>query len=249
MSPIIGITQATFIHHPQSMRDRLADIAYFSAIRQAGGIPLRLSHFLADTLFSSNKIHLDGLLFSGGGDINPRIYGSGANRFIDGVDDQRDTFELALFNLAVKKEIPFLGICRGCQLVNVVLGGSLYRDLDQERPDTDNHDWHPSRQYPAHSVVIESACRFNMIAHSAHFKINSLHHQGIKQIGEGLKPFAYAEDGLVEGIELTGHRFGLAVQWHPEWLTDQQSTHDLFNGFIAACEHSMRIHRGSDGFQ
>ncbi len=236
MPPIIGITQTTYIYHPQTLRDHLFRCAYFSAIRQVGGIPLELSSLRIGNQSSSTLDHIDGILFSGGGDINPHIYGIGSDKYVDGIDDQRDAFELALFNLALERDVPILGICRGCQLVNVALGGSLYTDLNQEHPSNYEHDWHPSRQYLAHSVILEPDCRLIEIGYSTNCKVNSLHHQGIKELGKGLMPFARARDGLIEGIELTGHRFGLAVQWHPEWLTDQQPTRALFECFIKACE-------------
>jgi len=235
MPPVIGITQASYLHHPRGLRDNLFRGAYYFAIRQAGGIPKELNFPADGVVTPSDLTHLDGILFSGGGDINSQIYGKESEGLVLGIDAQRDAYELALFDLALENDIPYLGICRGIQLVNVALGGSLFRDLKQERPSSGEHDWFPSRQYLPHSVTLEPNCRLIEIGYSNDIKVNSLHHQGIHELGKSLKPIAHARDGLIEAVELTGHRFGLAVQWHPEWLTDQQPARALFELFIKAC--------------
>ncbi|MGB8252228.1 MAG: gamma-glutamyl-gamma-aminobutyrate hydrolase family protein [Anaerolineaceae bacterium] len=235
MSPLIGITQASFLHHPQSMRENLVRGAYYFAIRQAGGIPRELGIPTDGIVISSDLTNLNGILFTGGGDINPQIYGKESEGLALGIDNQRDAYELALFNLSLEKDIPYLGICRGIQLVNVALGGNLFRDLKQDHPSSGEHDWFPSRQYLPHSVTIEPNSRLHDIGYSNGSMVNSLHHQGIQELGKGLKPIAHARDGVIEAVSLTGHRFGLAVQWHPEWLIDQQPARALFELFIMSC--------------
>jgi len=235
MPPVIGITQASFLYHPRTLRDNIFRDAYNIAIRQAGGIPKQLIFPADGGVIPLDLTNLAGIIFSGGGDINPRIYGYESEGLVFGIDKQRDAYELALFNIALENDIPFLGICRGIQLVNVALGGSLYRDLKQERPSGGEHDWLPSRQYLPHSLILEPDCHLFKMGYSNIIYVNSLHHQGIRELGKGLKEIAHARDGLIEAVELTGHRFGLAVQWHPEWLTDQQPTRALFELFIKAC--------------
>ncbi len=236
MPPIIGITQATTLHQPLSLRDILFRNAYYCAIRQAGGIPTKLIYPDKDFAPSSDLKNFGGILFTGGDDLNPKTYGTVSDNLTRGIDDQRDAFELSLFKYVMENDIPFLGICRGVQLVNVALGGSLFHDLKTERPSNDEHDWFPSRQYLPHSVGLRQDCRLIRLGYPTNTMVNSLHHQGIRELGAHLMPTGYASDGLIESVELTGHRFGLAVQWHPEWLTDQQPARALFESFIKACE-------------
>jgi putative glutamine amidotransferase len=232
--PIIGITRSSQPHYLQTLQDNLIREAYYLAIQKAGGIPVKV-----DPNTSQNEVvHLDGILFSGGGDINPLIYGDPDDEFALGIDDVRDHLELDLLRLAMDNDIPFLGICRGMQLINVAFGGNLYRDLTRLRSSGLPHDWHPSRMYLAHSISVNSNSLLSQFGFSNGHMVNSLHHQGVRTIGKGLSPIARASDGLIEAIELTGHPFGLAVQWHPEWLTGQQSTRRLFESFIHACERT-----------
>jgi putative glutamine amidotransferase len=233
--PIIGITQPSYLHYPRRLRENLARDAYYFAVRQTDGIPVEIIPPTSKDFALPDLKSINGILFSGGGDINPHLYGKEADELTIEVDDKRDAYELALFKLALENEIPFLGICRGLQLVNVVMGGSLFLDLSRERPSSDMHDWLPARQYLAHSISLEAGCHLSKSGYSTGTRVNSLHHQGIQELGKNLKPIAFSADGLVEAIELTGHRFGLAVQWHPEWLTDQQPARSLFNSFIEAC--------------
>jgi putative glutamine amidotransferase len=234
--PIIGITQSSSLHHPRTPTDYLFRIAYYQAVQQAGGVPVAVGH----DIYKVDPIHLDGILFSGGGDINPCVYGEETVEYALGIDDQRDLLELQLLYNAVHQGIPFLGICRGLQLINVALGGDLYRDLAGQRSASMDHDWYPSRKVLAHTVSLELSSPLQAIGFDHIFSVNSLHHQGIRDVGAGLSVIAHASDGLIEGIQLTGHHFGLAVQWHPEWLIDQPPTRNLFKAFIHACERNLR---------
>jgi putative glutamine amidotransferase len=219
------------------MQGALNRQAYLLAVQQAGGKPLYID---AKCWCDSNLVdekQLDGILFSGGGDINPEVYGKESNPFILSVDDLRDSFEIDLLHLAIERQIPFLGICRGLQLVDVACGGSLYYDLSQEVPSACEHDWHPSRKYAAHKVILTAGSLLHQIGYPSEIEVNSLHHQGIRKIGAGLIPIACATDGLIEAVEVSGHRFGLAVQWHPEWLIEQSFPRSLFIAFIKACSY------------
>jgi putative glutamine amidotransferase len=230
--PTIGITQAFLSHRPRNLPDYLNREAYFRAVRQAGGNPIEIT----SNTIKSDLTCLDGVVFSGGGDIHPRNYGGNTVESVSNIDEQRDRFEMDLLHMTVDKDIPFLGICRGLQLINVSLGGSLYRDLDTQKPSGLHHDWHPARMLLAHEVSLETTSILKLVGFTRTFPVNSLHHQGVREIGSGISAMAYSPDGLIEAIKLTGHRFGLAVQWHPEWLTDQLPTRNLFTTFIYACE-------------
>jgi putative glutamine amidotransferase len=232
--PTIGITQASNRDHPLTLHALLHREAYYRAIRQAGGIPTAITSANFKVLLP----RLNGIVFSGGGDINPCIYGDTRSEFVTGVDNQRDSLEIEIFCQIVKGDMPFLGICRGLQLINVARGGSLYRDLAQQKTGSLPHDWHPSRRWLAHEVSLNPVNLLYDAGFPRLFSVNSLHHQGINIIGKGLSVISLSSDGLAEAIQLTGHRFGLAVQWHPEWLTDQQPTQNLFVNFINSCERT-----------
>jgi putative glutamine amidotransferase len=154
------------------------------------------------------------------------------------LDPERDTLEIPLLRFVVAQEKPFLGICRGLQVTNVALGGTLYTHIEDQYPGALKHDWYPDipRDTLAHPVRVEEGSRMAEILGEPLLQVNSLHHQGIKDLAPTLKAAAYAPDGMIEAVEMPGHRFGLAVQWHPEWLTDQEPMRKLFRAFVQAAE-------------
>jgi putative glutamine amidotransferase len=182
-------------------------------------------------------VHLDGILFSGGGDVHPRHYAVHPPRSVEAVDDDRDDLELDLLGMATSAGKPFLGICRGCQLVNVGLGGTLYTHLPHEPGGSIKHD-HPgdARTALVHRVGLEAGTRVGEVLGERDLMVNSHHHQGLKDLAPGVLLAGRAEDGLVEAIEVRHHPFGLAVQWHPEWLRDQPPTRRLFQGLVQAAD-------------
>ncbi len=234
MQPLIGITTHQG-KDPDGYPTTYLLQAYLQAILQAGGIPLPIPSLLAEGEWEALYPHLDGLLFSGGGDIAVERFGGEAHPRLDGLDPQRDALELNLLRAATSDGKPFLGICRGCQLVNVGLGGSLYTHLPDQLPGALHHSYpRPMRRALAHEVKIMDGTRLAEIAGQPRLKVNSLHHQGLKGVAPGLRVAALAPDGLVEAIELPDHPFGLAVQWHPEWLMDQSPMRRLFETFVHA---------------
>ena len=201
---------------------------------QAGGVPVLIPSELDESDWMELYLRLDGILLSGGGDIAVERYNGLPHRRVDGVDEARDALEFGLLNSAIKEGKPFLGICRGSQVVNVGLGGTLYTHVEDQHPDALKHDYFPnfSRNRLSHPVRVDEGSRLAEIVGEPVLQVNSLHHQGIKDLAPRLKPIAYAPDGLIEAVELSDHPFGLAVQWHPEWLTDQQPTRNLFKAFV-----------------
>ncbi len=154
------------------------------------------------------------------------------------MDPERDTVELNLLHAAVVDGKPFLGICRGCQLVNVGLGGTLYTHILDQLPNALDHSYPGNmRTVLVHEVMIDEGTRTADVLGEPIVKVNSHHHQGLKDIAPALRVAGHSPDGLVEAIELPDHPFGLAVQWHPEWLTDQQSTRNLFRRFVEAASN------------
>ncbi len=201
---------------------------------QAGGVPVLIPSELDAGDWMDLYDRLDGILLSGGGDMAVERFNGLPHPTVAGVDEMRDALELGLLHSAIEQGKPFLGICRGLQVVNVGLGGTLYIHVEDELPNSLKHDYFPNypRNRLSHSVRVEEDSRLAEIVGEPVLQVNSLHHQGIKDLAPKLKPVAYASDGLIEAVELNDHPFGLAVQWHPEWLTDQQSARNLFKAFI-----------------
>ena len=149
------------------------------------------------------------------------------------MEPERDRVELNLLQAVISDGKPFLGICRGCQLLNVGLGGTLYTHIPDQLPGALDHSYPGNmRTVLVHEVKIEEGTKIADVLGEPLVKVNSLHHQGLKDIPASLRVAGYAPDGLVEAIELADHPFGMAVQWHPEWLTDQPSTRSLFRRFV-----------------
>ncbi len=207
--------------------------AYVDALVQVDCIPLLIPANLpaASSSFLDNT--LDGILFTGGGDIATDRFNGVPHPRINEVDLERDALELALFKNALLNKKPFMGICRGFQVVVVGMGGTLYTHIDDQLSGALKHDYYPDypRNLLSHEVTIDPESRLWGILGALELKVNSLHHQGAKSIPDGLKAVAHAPDGLVEAVEVSGHPFGFAVQWHPEWLMDQLATQNLFRAF------------------
>jgi len=214
------------------------NIAYVNAVRQAGGMPLLIPNQLEKDEWMDLYPRLSGILFTGGGDIRPEIFNGSLHPKIDEIDDGRDALELGMFRRAVSDGKPLLGICRGCQVANVALGGTLFTHIPDQLEGAIRHVWYPNipRTTLAHAVRVEEGSRIAEIFGEPLLHVNSLHHQGIKDLAPGLKAVAYAPDGLIEAVELPDHPFGFAVQWHPEWLTDQLPTRSLFAAFVQAAK-------------
>ena len=149
----------------------------------------------------------------------------------------RDAIELPLLRAAVDGDKPLLGICRGFQVMNVALGGTLYTHILDQLPNALQHDWHDQpRATLAHPVRVEEGTRLAEILGAPMLQVNSLHHQGTKDLAPNLKATAFAPDGLIEGIELPNRKFALAVQWHPEWMMSHEEMRNLFKAFIEAAQ-------------
>ena len=234
MQPIIGITTNEGKNRDGYPTTFLMN-SYIKVILQAGGVPVLIPSLIAENGWDALYSRLDGLLFSGGGDISLERFAGEAHPRIDDVEPLRDAVEMNLIHSAVSDGKPFLGICRGAQAVNVALGGTLYTHIPDQLPGALDHSYPGNmRTVLVHEVKIEEGTHIAEILGEPIVKVNSLHHQGLKDIAPSLRVTGHAPDGLVEAIELPDHPFGVAVQWHPEWLTDQQSTRNLFKKFVEA---------------
>ncbi|MHC1740306.1 MAG: gamma-glutamyl-gamma-aminobutyrate hydrolase family protein [Anaerolineaceae bacterium] len=231
--PLIGITAT-----PENLSSGLPDDklahAYIKAIQTAGGIPIILPSQLSPTDMNLLRSHLDGILLSGGGDIDPDRFHGVHSPTIEGISTERDEMESALVRLSVESNWPLLAICRGVQIVNVAIGGTLYTDIPSQYESSLDHDTprERGRDFFAHEVTIIEGTVLARILNLPHLMVNSFHHQAVQKVAAGLKVSATADDGLVEGLELPNHPFFVGVQWHPECLPEQPEQRALFETFI-----------------
>lgn len=211
--------------------------SYIEAVRQAGGIPVLVPLLLDLAEVQVVLDRLDGILMPGGGDMQPHYYQGSLHDTMYGIDPVRDEFEVNVVQYAVRQEKPVLAICRGIQVFNVALGGSLWEDVHSLMPASMKHDYYPNmpRNLLAHSVEVAPDSCLAHYLQATQVEVNSLHHQGIKELASGVQATAVAPDGLIEAIEVPGHPFALAVQWHPECLVDDDPAMlRLFEGLVAA---------------
>ena len=242
--PVIGIPTQTL----QSLGGVSSEIPpswvmsqrYILTLTAAGAIPWMIPLVDEDTL-RGVYTELDGVFLPGGADIDPLTYGAQPHPLCDKTDRERDRVEVSLARWALADDKPVLGVCRGMQLINVAAGGSLYRDLAEEMPGSIKHDYFPysgkgyARDYLAHDVSVLAGSRLAHLVGAGPLRVNSMHHQGVKELGQGLHATAEAPDGLIEALEGDDDSYLVAVQWHPEALTDSDvRTRELFAGFIEA---------------
>lgn len=190
---------------------------YINSVHKEGGIPFRIPVF--DVKHCKRVVEsVDGLLVSGGEDVNPRLYGEHLDLRSSSLSPERDLFELALIDEALKQKKPLLCICRGIQLLNVYFGGTLYKDVRDYSPDTLAHQFdRVPRWYMAHRVKLISPVLQQMY-NAGEIETNSYHHQAVRELGDGLQVAAVAEDGIIEGLCHPDHPQLLALQWHPEMM-------------------------------
>lgn len=195
--------------------------SYTEAVLQAGGVPVLIPLGLDEETLSALLERIDGLLLPGGGDISPTHYGGNeGDPTVRDVDGERDHTEFLLVHHALQQQKPLLAICRGHQVFNVALGGTLWEDVHGAMPGAIAHDYFykHNREYLAHEVDVLPGSLLARILQAKRIPVNSLHHQGIRELAAGLKAVATAPDGLIEAVEVTDHPFALGVQWHPENL-------------------------------
>lgn len=209
---------------------------YAQGLEDAGASPVILPLTEDEETLARYAQTFDGFLFPGGHDLDPALYGQSPTEKCGLFIPQRDEMEKRLFPLVLETGKPLLGICRGIQLFNVMLGGDLYQDIPIECPSEVEHHETPPYDKVAHQVAIREGTPLYSAVGVAQMGVNSYHHQGGKTLGKGLEVAATAPDGMVEAVYLPDHRFALAVQWHPEFsrLSDENSR-NIFSAFVGAC--------------
>jgi putative glutamine amidotransferase len=230
--PIVGLTCSSLPPGDEFGSPRLGqNRRYLQALVRAGAAPILIPHLSDLALLRAAYERLNAVLLPGGGDVAPEEYGQRRHAMCGAVDSERDETELALARWCVEDGRPLLAICRGIQVLNVALGGSLYQDIAAQVPGAQRHDWYPGhrRDLLAHPVQVVPGTRLAAIVlgvrpsppeadEALALGVNSLHHQAIRDLAPGLAITARAPDGLVEAVEVEGHPFALGVQWHPEEL-------------------------------
>ena len=241
MRPLIGIScsmgQAIYSMHQDNvpqLQHRLGD-NYVKAVMEAGGIPVLLPNSTDLSCVEEIAAGLDGFLLSGGGDVDPALFGQRATAQLGAVTPRRDDFELALARYIMNEtDKPVLGICRGIQVMNVAMGGTLHIDLP-----SDGKLCHSLTMYPrnvrTHDIRVTAGSMMEDIMEGREGRVNSFHHQAIREVADCFTVTAVSsEDGVIEAVEQPGERFVVGVQWHPEELTEFPEAKNLFRSFVKA---------------
>ena len=219
--PIIGIVsrKIPFYHNDRPYPRYGVAIEYCNAVETAGGTPIIIAMTQDRHILESSFGLLDGLLLPGGQDVDPHHFGEEPHQQLEAVDPLRDLTELHLTRRALEENMPILGICRGCQVLNVAGGGTLWQDIyAQMDGELVRHFQDYSVEWPSHAVRVTEGTILRDIIGTERELVNSYHHQAVKEIAEGFRINAVATDGVVEGLESTKHTFALGVQWHAELL-------------------------------
>ena len=242
MRPVVGITcsltASSIGDSIYTLERNIIARDYSRAIEYAGGTPLLIPHVGDIECINQYLGVLDGLVLSGGGDIDPLLFGQEPHQNLGSVDRVRDEMELQLTQKALDQDLPILAICRGIQMLNVAAGGTIYQDIAAEMPQpTLRHSQSGAGWYASHTIDIISESRLFQIFDSPTARVNSFHHQAVRKIGDGFIATAKAKDNVIEAIESPTRRFALGVQYHPEMMWEHHpEVLNLFTAFLKACQ-------------
>jgi putative glutamine amidotransferase len=239
MKPVIGIT---CFHNWQERQYRLYD-SYVHAIHKAGGLPIILPCLAEEADMLGHLDLVSGLLVSGGADVDPVFYGEEPTNDLGDLNPSTDAYDLPVLRMALKRNLPVLGICRGAQALNIAAGGSVIQHLPAVVSRVLKHSQAAPRHYVTHSVEVVANTLLSSILGPGTTRVNSFHHQAVARVAPSFRIAAVAPDGVVEGIESTFHPFVLGVQWHPEWMCGSTPNFDaLFNAFVSAAADYGQMH-------
>ncbi|MCO5202964.1 MAG: gamma-glutamyl-gamma-aminobutyrate hydrolase family protein [Chloroflexi bacterium] len=235
--PLVGVTAATAFDSRGFERASL-NLSYLRALEVAGAVPLVLTPGMGREQLEAALGRCSGLVLSGGGDVEPGRYGQPPHESIIGVSEARDELEFAAIETAERAGLPVLAICRGMQVLNVALGGTLLQDISSMVEGALAHSVQEPCHGPAHGVEVAAGSRLAGIVGGGRVEVNSRHHQAVGRLGEGLVVTARTADGIIEAIEAPGARFVVGVQWHPEDMAGHpgigESADRLFAAFVDA---------------
>lgn len=237
--PLIGVTTSATPDRPRATGPERAHLnrAYLTAVQQAGGVPVLLPPYLEPRAFDALWDQLDGLVLTGGGDVDPARFGEAPHPELSGVSRACDELEIELVERALHQGLPLLAICRGLQVLNVALGGSLHQHVPDVFGTAIAHHQREPRPEATHDVKLRAADgSLAPVLGTLELRVNSFHHQAVSRLGRGLREVARAPDGAVEALELPGARgLVLAVQWHPEeMVASDEPSRRLFAALVDA---------------
>jgi len=231
VKPRIGITME--LSAKGERRLNFLDLAYAQAVEEAGGTPVYFPSLSSSGMFAEAVSMIDGLVLTGGGDIHPSYYGEEITAPISLSPDQRTDFDLSIFWAAMNASKAILAICHGMQIMNIALGGTLYQDVTTQLPGSILHREMEGKTPARHSVQVEPGSRLeNILGGMLEFEVCSTHHQGVKDLGKGLRISARSPDGLVEGIELPEYPKAIGIQWHPEKDPGSEASRRLLRALV-----------------
>lgn len=210
---------------------------YMKIIEKCGGVPIMLP--LTTDMEELEQVYnlCDGILFTGGHDISPLIYGEEKRNTCGVICETRDVMEEYILNECLVDNKPILGICRGLQFINAYLGGSLYQDLATEYNCKVEHHMEPPYDRVAHKIEVLPYTKLAHIMGAGMHEVNSYHHQAIKELSQDVRKMAVSEDGLIEAIEVKNQKFAIAVQWHPEFFFENnEESIKLVGTFVNECK-------------
>jgi putative glutamine amidotransferase len=233
--PLIGITpwydytkQLTFIKK-----------GYYEGVNEAGGLGIVLPMCTQQELMENMVQSCDGFLISGGPDVDPKYFNEINLPFNEDISPYRDILEIYIIRRSIELNKPLLGICRGIQIMNVAMGGTLYQDIHSQIRDRNliKHSQVAPSWYPTHKINIKEESLVSKLLKTTSIEVNSFHHQAVKDIAPGFEASSLSEDGIIESIEYKNHKFALGVQWHPELMWESNNTFlSLFEGLVQSCK-------------
>ncbi len=233
--PLIGLTPA----HDMESGDVKARPTYMRALKAAGAIPVVMPLDASEEDLKQLSKDLDGFLFTGGPDVHPFLFGEETQAHCGNVSPARDQMEISLLPMIMELQKPILGICRGIQILNIALGGNIWQDIPSQvtRDFPLAHSQPFSYDMPCHTVVLTEGSLLARLSESSSIKVNSMHHQAVKDLAPGLIASAYSTDYLIEALEMPDYPFFIGVQWHPEYLWEKnKEAFRLFQTFVMACK-------------
>lgn len=243
MKPLIGITGNRYTFASKVAGPSLMGMSgsddYPHGVEAAGGIPLLIPFLEHPENVGYLADKLDGLLLAGGEDVSPQVFGEQPHTGLGEVVPERDELEVQLIHTMLERGKPILGICRGIQVLNAALGGTLYQDLLRQWEGSIQHSQRARRNHLSHTIRVSEASRlFHLLGEQKVLKSNSFHHQAVKDVAPGFVPVAWDDEGLIEAIERPGELFVVGVQWHPENLWRTYPVYlGLFQGLVDAAQN------------
>ncbi len=238
MKPIIGIT---CFHDWPEQRHRQND-TYINAVKQAGGLPILLPCLAGEADIGTHLDLVHGLLVAGGPDADPVFFGEEPEEGLGNVNPCMDAYEIPIIAMALKRDMPVFGICRGEQMLNIAAGGSVIQHLPTTVRRVLKHQQSAPRSYVTHSIDLAAGTLLSRILGAETTRVKSFHHQAVGRVALGFCVSAVAPDGVIEAIESTEHKFAIGVQWHPECMWDSTPNFDvLFDAFVLACRNYEQL--------